>query len=90
MICPILPRVAMGLVLVSLCGHHSGHTARSLCGRWDHELVVDNAQGVEAMCDPHGISVELLERALRVSFFPDPGRPSGLEVVAALSGWFFE
>lgn len=80
----------MGLVLVSMCGHHSGHTARSLRGRWGHELVVDNAQGVEAMCDPPGLSVELLERALRVSFFPDPGRHSGLEVVAALSGRFLE
>ena len=85
-----MPRVSVRLVLCSVCGHPSGITLPGpSVGEWGHKLVVDYAYGVDVICVPPEISSKLLGEC-SVSLLPVPGRPLGLEVVAALSDWILE
>lgn len=73
-----------------MCGHPIGITLPGpSVGEWGRELVVDCAYGVEVICVPPEMSSKLLGEC-SVSLLPVPGRPLGLEVVAALSGWILE
>lgn len=85
-----MPRVAVRLILISMCGHSGGISLPVPSeGEWGHELVVDYAYGVEVMCVPPEMSGKL-QGECSVSLLPVPGRPLGLEVVATLSGWILE